>query len=110
MTLNFYSQMKLVEIIMMNYSLFAPPPPYPAHLGSIISRTTAETEDDPTIEIILQTKSCSVFLSERTEETSVKSKEQKLEDSNSEKSQSEWRVIFSIIVFLLQNELSKIIS
>ena len=86
------------------------PPPYPAQLGSIISRTTAETEDDPTIEIILQTKSCSVFLSERTEETSVKSKEQKLEDSNFEKSQSEWRVIFSIIVFLLQNELSKIIS
>ena len=40
----------------------------------------------------------------------MKSKEQKLEDSNSEKSQSEWRVIFSIIVFLLQNELSKIIS
>ena len=89
MTLNFYSQMKLVEIIMMNYSLFAAPPPLPAQLRSIISRTTAETEDDPTIEIILQTKSCSVFLSElRTEETSVKLKEQKLEDSNSEKNQS----------------------
>ena len=87
-------------------------PPYPAQLCSIISGSTAETEDDPTIEIIPQTKSWAVFLSNRAEETSVKSKEQKLEDSNFEKSQPHPspRVIFSIIVFLLQNELSKIIS
>ena len=39
------------------------------------------------MEIILQTKSWPVFLSDPTEETSVKSKEQKLEDSNFEKNQ-----------------------
>ena len=83
------------------------PPPYPAQLGSIISRTTAETEDDPTMEIILQTESWAL----QRKETSVKSKEQKLEDSNFEKKQPvSPRVIFSIIVFLIQNELSKIIS
>ena len=41
----------------MNYSVFAPLP-RPPFLCSIISRTTAGLEDDSTIEIILQTKSC----------------------------------------------------
>ena len=41
----------------MNYSVFASLPRPPV-LCSIISRTTAGLEDDSTIEIILQTKSC----------------------------------------------------